>query len=82
MACPDRLSQWTTEVSTAFSHLSLPADLGIGALERRNRALRSSRAHPNQCSARVRVGRTGTNGVSACTRVVSGCGAEEWEKAA
>ena len=31
MACPDRLSQWTTEVSTAFAHLSLPATVGIGA---------------------------------------------------
>ena len=36
MACPDRLSQWTTEVSTAFAHLSLPATVGTGALERRN----------------------------------------------
>jgi hypothetical protein len=29
MACPDRLSQWTTEVSTAFSHLSKPQIWGL-----------------------------------------------------
>ena len=58
------------------------ANLGIGALERRHRALRSGRDHAGQCSARLRVAGTGTNGVSALTRVVSGCGAEEWEQAA
>ena len=29
MACPDRLSQWTTEVSTAFAHLSKPQLWGL-----------------------------------------------------
>jgi len=29
MACPDRLSQWTTEVSTAFAHLSKPQIWGL-----------------------------------------------------
>src|SRR5712691_6730269 len=29
MACPDRLSQWTTEVSTTFSHLSKPQMWGL-----------------------------------------------------
>lgn len=29
MACPDRLSQWTTEVSTTFSHLSKPQLWGL-----------------------------------------------------
>jgi hypothetical protein len=29
MACPDRLSQWTTEVSTTFSHLWKPQLWGL-----------------------------------------------------
>src|SRR5207248_8013932 len=29
MACPDRLSQWTREVSTAFAHLSKPQQWGL-----------------------------------------------------
>ncbi len=29
MACPDRLSQWTREVSTAFAHLSKPQRWGL-----------------------------------------------------
>ncbi len=29
MACPDRLSQWSQEVSTAFAHLSKPQALGL-----------------------------------------------------
>ncbi|GAC1350938.1 MAG: hypothetical protein NVSMB27_38260 [Ktedonobacteraceae bacterium] len=29
MACPDRLSQWTQEVSTAFAHLSKPQRWGL-----------------------------------------------------
>ena len=29
MACPDRLSQWTQEVSTAFAHLSKPQVWGL-----------------------------------------------------
>ena len=29
MACPDRLSQWTQEVSTAFAHLSKPQLWGL-----------------------------------------------------
>ena len=57
------------------------ANLGIGALERRNRALRSSRDRAHEWSVSFVAG-TGTNGISAFTRVVSGCGAEEWEKAA
>src|ERR1700736_5459370 len=58
------------------------ANLGVGALERRHRVIRSGRDLSNQCSTRVRVAGTGTNGVSALTRVVSGRGAEEREKAA
>src|SRR5438045_3766863 len=58
------------------------ATVGIGTLERRNRVIGSGRDLSNQCSARLRVAATRTNGVSALTRVVSGCRAEEWEKAA
>src|SRR5205085_3448839 len=29
MACPDRLSQWTQEVSTTFAHLSKPQIWGL-----------------------------------------------------
>ncbi len=29
MACPDRVSQWTSEVSTAFAHLSKPQLWGL-----------------------------------------------------
>jgi ABC-type Fe3+ transport system permease subunit len=29
MTCPDRLSQWTQEVSTAFAHLSKPQLWGL-----------------------------------------------------
>src|SRR5438132_11041759 len=29
MVCPDRLSQWTREVSTAFAHLSKPQRWGL-----------------------------------------------------
>ena len=29
MACPDRLSPWTKEVSTAFAHLSKPQLRGL-----------------------------------------------------
>ena len=29
MSCPDRLSQWSHEVSTAFSHLSKPQVWGL-----------------------------------------------------
>jgi len=32
MACPDRLSQWTKEVSTAFAHLSKPQISALLAL--------------------------------------------------
>src|SRR5438094_8413552 len=55
---------------------------GSGALERRHRVVGSGRDHANQCSARLRAAGTGTNGLSALTRGVSGCRAEEWEKAA
>src|SRR5579859_1491813 len=69
----------------SVNHVCSPeqtANLGIGPLERRNGVVGSGRDLSNQCSARVDVAGTGTNGVSAITRVVSGCGAEEWEQAA
>ena len=82
MACPDRLSQWTKEVSTAFAHLSKPQIGGL-VLWSAGIAL-SGVAGITQISASFRLSAagTGTNGVSAFTRVVSGCLAEEREKAA
>jgi len=82
MACPDRLSQWTQEVSTTFAHLSKPQIWGL-VLWSAGIAL-SGVAGITQISASFRLSAagTGTNGVSALTRVVSGRGAEEWEKAA
>src|SRR6266567_7270616 len=70
MACPDRLSQWTTEVSTAFAHLSKPQMWGL-VLWSAGIAL-SGVAGITQISAsfRLSAGGTGTNGVSALTRVV------------
>src|SRR5207247_8579914 len=58
------------------------ATVGLGALERRHRALGSSRDRTHQRSARRSVAGTGTNGDSAVRREVNGCGAEEWEAAA
>src|SRR5258708_37743212 len=65
-----------------FCSLEQTANLGIGALERRNSVIRSGRDHSNQCSTRLSAAGTGTNGLSALTRVVSRCGAEERDKAA
>jgi hypothetical protein len=80
MPCSDRLSQWSQQVSSAFGHLSPPASVGPGPLERGDRAVGSSRDHATQCSARVGVGPTGTSGVSTLARVVSGCEAQKREK--
>ena len=82
MPCPDRLSQWTQEVSTAFAHLSKPQMWGL-VLWSAGIAL-SGAAGITQISALLALvlSRTGTNGVSAFTRVVSGCEAEKREKAA
>ena len=82
MACSDRLWQWTKEVSTAFAHLSKPQMEGL-VLWSAGIAL-AGVAGINQISAsrRVSPAGTGTNGVSALPRVVSGCRAEEWAKAA
>src|SRR5258708_13056612 len=65
-----------------FCSLEQTANLGIGALERRNSVIRSGRDHSNQCSTRLSAAGTGTNGLSALTRGGSGYGAEEPEKAA
>ena len=35
MSCQDRLSQWETEVSTAFAHLSKPQIWGLVAVRAR-----------------------------------------------
>src|SRR5260370_38130000 len=82
MACSDRLSQWTQEVSTVFAHLSQAQRWGLARLSRRNRACRSRRPHASQCSARGSVGGRRTHRLSTLTGVVSGERAEKWEKAA
>ena len=82
MSCQERLSQWEREVSTAFAHLSKPQIWGL-VLWSAGIALSGS-AGITQISAsfRLRAVRTGTDGVSTLTRVVSGCRPKEWEKAA
>ena len=82
MACPDRLSQWTPGSVNRFCPPVKPQVWGL-VLWSAGIAL-SGVAGISQISALLAfsAGRTGTNGVSAFTRVVSGCGAEEWEEAA
>src|SRR5258708_29561681 len=58
------------------------ASVGPGSVECGNRTFRNSRDYATQCSARVGVGPTGTSGVSALARVVSGCETQKREKAA
>ena len=67
MACPDRLAQWTKEVSTAFAHLSKPQMGGL-VLWSAGIAV-SGVAGITQISAsfRLRAGGTGATGVSALT---------------
>ena len=67
MACSDRLSQWTKEVSTTFSHLSKPQMSGL-VLWSAGIAL-SGVAGITQISAsfRLSAGGTGANGFSALT---------------
>src|SRR5690348_2293612 len=79
---PGSIIAMDTRSVNRFCSPEQTANVGLGPLERRNRVVRSSRDQSNQCSTRLRAGGTGTNGVSALTRVVSGCRAEEWEKAA
>ena len=63
MSCPDRLSQWSQEVSTAFGHLSKPQMWGL-VLWSAGIAL-SGVAGITQISAsrRLDAGTAGTNGV-------------------
>src|SRR5712691_6696938 len=79
---PGSIIAMDTRSVNHFCSLEQTANLGTGALERRNRVIGSGRGHSNQCSARVSTAGTGTNSVSAFTRVVSGRGAEEREKGA
>lgn len=63
MPCPDRLSQWSQEVSTALAHLRSRKSgaWSSGVLECGDRAVRNCRDCPNQCSTRAGVGtRCGT----------------------
>ena len=81
MPRPDRLSQWSQQVSTAFAHLSKPQVWGL-VLWSAGIAL-SGAAGITQISAsrRVGVGTAGTNGVSTLARVVSGREPQKREKA-
>src|SRR5258706_14761770 len=79
---PRSIVAMDTRSVNRFCSSKQTATWGIGALERRNRVVGSGRDPSNQCSARLSAAATGTNGVSAFTRVVSGCGGEEWEQAA
>jgi hypothetical protein len=67
MACPERLSQWTKEVSTTFSHLSKPQMWGL-VLWSAGIAL-SGVAGSTHISASFRLSAAGTgaNSVSALT---------------
>jgi hypothetical protein len=69
------------QVSTVFAHLSKAQRWGLARLPRRNRACRSRRTRASQCSTRGSVGRSGTDGLSTLTGVVSLSRAEKWEKA-
>lgn len=82
MPCPDRLSQWSQQVSTAFAHLSKPQVWSL-VLWSAGIALTGA-AGIAQISASFRAGveTAGTNGVSTLTRVVSGCETQKREKAA
>ena len=82
MSCPDRLSQWSQEVSTAFGHLSKPQMWGL-MLWSAGIAL-SGVAGITQISAsrRLGAGTAGTNGVPTLARVVSGRETQKREKAA
>src|SRR6266852_7079562 len=81
MSCPDRLSQWSQQVSIAFAHLSKPQVWGL-VLWSVGIAL-SGAAGITQISAsrRVGIGPARTSGVSTLARVVSGCQTQKWEKA-
>src|SRR5258706_9941734 len=57
------------------------ASAGIGALERRYGGHWVCRNCADECSARAGAGTRRTSGLSALTRVVSGCEAQEWQKA-
>ena len=74
MPYQERLSQWETEVSTAFAHLSKPQIWGL--------VLWNCRDYANQCSAFVSAVSRRTNRLSALTGVVSGCRTKKWKQAA
>ena len=51
MTCPDRLSQWSHEVSTAFAHLSKPQIWGLVRMSARGLRLREQ--HGSRKSVRL-----------------------------
>src|SRR2546423_5092048 len=64
-----------------FPSFESTPNLGIGALERGHRVVWMCRNRADQCSAGLGAGKARTSGLSALTRVVSGCQAKKWKKA-
>ncbi len=80
--CEDSISAVEARGVNCLWPFEPTASVGPGPLERGDRAVGSSRNHTTQCEAFVGVGPTGTSGVSALARVVSGCEAQKRKKAA
>src|SRR5205823_1039197 len=81
MSCQDRLSQWEHARVNGFCPLKQTPNLGSGPLERGDRVGGISWDYASQCSASVGAGSRRTTGLSALTRVVSGCRAKKWPQA-
>ena len=67
MPYQERLSQWETEVSTAFAHLSKPQIWGLVLWSAGIALSGSARDYANQCSAGVSAVSRRTNRLSALT---------------
>ena len=73
MACPQRLSQWVQEVSSAFAHLSKAQASGL-ALWSAGMALTGSGGIAQiSASLRPSFGTERRDGLPTLARVVSGC---------
>lgn len=82
MSHPDRLSQWETEVSTAFPHLSHPQRWGLVRMSARvSRCLDVPELCRSVLYWRWCWDKENKRSDHALTRVVSGCQAKKWKKA-
>src|SRR5437764_14814996 len=70
-----------TRSVNGFCPLKQTPNLGSGPLERGDRVGGISWDYASQCSAGVGAGSRRTTGLSALTRVVSGCRAKKWPQA-